>query len=270
LSEPRPLALQMWTIREIFDTDPAQALRRAAELGFRAVEPYGVIGRQDVPAAERIEQAAALRRLLDDIGLTVCSIHGPVPADSEFEALFDEMETLGIDCLIAAAPPAIAGCESALSSTDGVRRMADRLNACAARAATRGISVGYHNHWHEFDVLDDGAVPFDVLWRHLEPEVVAEIDIYWAHVGTGDPAAVIEALGERVRFLHVKDGPADTENPQTALGHGGIDLDAALAAGTHARWHIVELDDAADVFGSAVAGGEWLVEHGWSRWAIDA
>ena len=207
------------------------------------------------------------RRLLDDNGLVACAVHGPIPADAEFEALFDEMEAVGTDCLIAAHPTAVAGCESALDSADGVRALAERLNACAAYAATRGMTVGYHNHWHEFDVLDGGRVAFDLLWEHLDPGVVAEVDIYWAQVGSGDPASVIDALGERVRLLHVKDGPADTENPQTALGQGRVDLDGALAAGRHARWHIVELDDCAtDMFDAAGAGGAWLVEHGWSRW----
>lgn len=268
MADIRPLALQLWTVRDALAADRPRALHRVAEIGFRAVEPFGV-GAAGQPAADRVAASRQLRRELDDSGLTACAVHGRVPGDDELDAVFEEVAALGADTLIAPAPGQVDGCQDAFASRDGLRGLADRLNAAAARGAAYGISVGYHNHWAEWDALPDGAVAYDVLWEQLEPAVVAEVDIYWAQTAGRDPAEVITRLGDRAQLLHVKDGPADTGSPQVALGDGVLDLPAILAAGTHVRWHVVELDDCAtDVVIAASLGGQWLVANGWSRWSV--
>lgn len=268
MTEPRPIALQLWTVREELEADRVAALGRIAKSGFGAVEPFG-LGRRGITTAERIVRATIFRRQLDDEGLAACAAHSRLPAGDELDAVLDELETIGGGYLIVPSPGAVDGCESALESADGVRAMADRINAAAARAATRGISVGYHNHWHEWRQVHQGRPAFELLWERLDPAVVAEVDVYWARVGGQDPAAVIEGLGERAQLLHVKDGPGDTGSPQTVLGEGVVDVDAALAAGRHVRWHVVELDDCAtDKLDAARAGADKLVERGWSRWKV--
>jgi sugar phosphate isomerase/epimerase len=269
MSRARPLALQLWTVREAFEADPAAALRRARESGFQAVEPYGVVGDSRLTAAERLAQVRLMRRRLDDNGLTVCSVHGPIPPDTEFELLFDELAEVGTDTLIVPFPGEIAGVPAPLESADGMKAATERINACAQAAGSRGLTVGYHNHYHEFAPFADGSglTPWDVLWRDADPSVVAEVDVYWAQAGCGDAAKVVAELGERATLLHVKDGPADTVSMETVLGEGTLDLPAILAAGEHVRWHIVELDDwSGDMFEGAALGARWLLEHGWSRW----
>jgi sugar phosphate isomerase/epimerase len=264
---PRPMALQLWTVREDLEADAAATLQRVAARGFTAVETYG-LGAGDVAPAERVARAAATRRLLDNAGLVACAAHGRLPGGAELDAVLDELRELGADCLVVPSPGSVDGCGSAFSDADGVRALAERLNAAAERAAARGVTIGYHNHWQEWGTVGDGRTGYDLLWERLDPGVVAEVDVYWARVGGQDPAAVIAGLGERCRFLHVKDGPADTVRPQTPLGEGVLDLDAALAAGPHARWHVVELDECdTDRLDAARAGGDWLVARGWSRWA---
>lgn len=268
MADIRPLALQLWTVRDALAADRSRALQRVAEIGFRAVEPFG-IGGAGAAAAERVAASEELRRQLDDNGLTACAVHGRVPGDDELDAVFDEVAALGADTLIAPAPGQVDGCEDAFASRDGLRQLADRLNAAAARGAAYGISVGYHNHWAEWDALPDGTAGYDVLWEHADPAVVAEVDVYWAQVGGQEPGAVIASLGQRAQLLHVKDGPAEVGSPQLALGEGVLDLPAILAAGTHVRWHVVELDDCAtDVVTAASLGGQWLVANGWSRWSV--
>jgi sugar phosphate isomerase/epimerase len=275
--QARPLALQLWTIRDELAADQARALRRVAELGFRAVEPIGV-GDARLASGERIARATRLRELLDDNGLTVCAAHGRLPAaDSELDEMLDELAVLGTGCLVAAAPGAVEGCADALSSVDGVRRLAERLTTCADRAAPRGVAIGYHNHSHEFAPLADGRLPYEVLWRNAGPEVVAEVDVYWVAAAGQEPAAVIAGLGDRARLLHLKDGPADPAQPQTVLGQGAVDIEGLLSASERTagpgapRWHVIELDGyPTDPLAAAAEGARWLVERGWSRWEVAA
>ena len=85
--------------------------------------------------------------------------------------------------------------------------------------------------------------------RRKAEGVVAEVDVYWAQTAGRDPAAEIVALGERVRRVHLKDGPAKLGLPQVAVGSGEVDIEACIRAAAHADWHIVELDECAgDMF----------------------
>jgi sugar phosphate isomerase/epimerase len=107
------------------------------------------------------------------------------------------------------------------------------------------------------------------LFQLAGPEVVAEVDIYWATVAGADPADLVRRLGERVRLLHVKDGPADPaarDAPQVAVGTGRVDVAGAIAAGDAVAWHVVELDACAtDMLEAIRSSLRFLVERGFSR-----
>lgn len=246
--------------------DSDDALRRISALGFRAVEPFGL--GQPSSATERTERAERLRRQLNGYGLIAPSLHARIPPADEHHAFLDELSILGARYVIAPVPGAVEGAgKKPLDSVDGIKALAERLNEFAEAAEPRGIAVGYHNHSFEWEPLSGGSPAFDALWRYLDPRVIAEVDIYWAAVAGQDPARVARDLGERAQLLHVKDGPARGREPQTAIGTGTIDIDSVLAAATHARWHVIELDDCeTDIFEAAGTGAEWLVRKGWSRW----
>src|SRR5690625_7046540 len=58
------ISVQLYSVRESFAADPAATLRRLAELGLRAVEPFGLT-----------EHAETLRPLLAEFGLDAPSSH---------------------------------------------------------------------------------------------------------------------------------------------------------------------------------------------------
>ena len=119
---------------------------------------------------------------------------------------------------------------------EGIAALADELADARTQAAARGIRLGYHNHEFEPAARDAaGTTGLERLFELAGPELVAEVDIYWATVGGVDPAALITALGSRVRLLHIKDGPADSADrdaPQVAVGAGRVDVAGAIAAGS--------------------------------------
>ena len=86
-------------------------------------------------------------------------------------------------------------------------------------------------------------------------------------MGGADPTAVLTDLGARARFLHVKDGPADSpKSPMTAVGSGVLDFPPILDAGASAEWHVVELDRCAtDMFEAIEQSYRHLVGTGLSR-----
>ncbi len=124
-----------------------------------------------------------------------------------------------------------------------VAAIADGLNQAAVAAAGYGLRVGYHNHHFELQSMFDGRHALEVLADQLDPDVMLEVDTYWAYAGGADVPALLARLGDRVVALHVKDGDGTLNTKaQTAVGSGRLPiLDILAAAPTALR--VVELDD---------------------------
>ncbi|MBK6016937.1 sugar phosphate isomerase/epimerase [Streptomyces sp. MBT53] len=259
---PGTLAVQLYSVIDALEADRPGSLARLAALGFRHVEPFA-LGLWNTPPAELAATARALRADLDEAGLGVGSVHIAVQGDSQAAAV-EVCRILGTDTAFVPIPWLVDGFdERSLESHDGVRAFAGRLNEAARELAGAGIRLGYHNHHFEWARLPGGAHAFDVLWDLLDPEVLAEVDVYWAAVAGQDPAEVLKRLGERAVAAHVKDGPAVLDTAQTPIGTGDIDIPAALRAGTHLRWHITEIDRAeADRFELLAANRQALLAGG--------
>jgi sugar phosphate isomerase/epimerase len=108
------------------------------------------------------------------------------------------------------------------------------------------MTFGIHNHWWEFEKMEDGQLPFDHMLSCLRPDVFFEIDVYWVRTAGADPAAIVRKAGLRAPLLHIKDGPCVKGQPMTAAGTGTVDIPAVAeaSAGTAEAW-IVELDNCA-------------------------
>jgi sugar phosphate isomerase/epimerase len=248
---PPPVALQLYSMRDAAAVDFAGVLRQVAAMGYVGVELAGFYDRSP----------GELAALLRDLELVVASAHASSAEPERFAVELDAFAAVGCDTVVLPMLP-----PDQFGSIDAIRANADRLNALAALARARGMTFGYHNHfWEMTDIAGRPALLH--LFDALDPEVVAEIDIYWAKVGGVDPSALVAELGDRVALLHVKDGPADDpRNAMVAVGDGAIDTAGVLAAAPAARWHIVELDRCDGSMADAVQRSrEYLVEHGLSR-----
>ena len=98
--------------------------------------------------------------------------------------------------------------------------------------------------------------------------MLVELDAYWARMGGADPAEVIARLGDRVRFLHVKDGPAVSyeDDVMVPIGEGDTDWSRVLTAPSGVRWHIVELERLrVDTFAALERSYAYLTGHGLSE-----
>jgi len=238
-----PLSIQLYTLRDQIAADRDGTLTRLAGIGYRSVEPYD-------PTAD----PAGFRKLADDLGLGVSSTHAYALFSKDAGEVFDAVATVGTD--LAIIPGGIDHDE--FTTLDGLRRTADLLNGFAAKAAERGIRIGYHNHWWEIEPRFEGRTGLEVLADLLAPEVFLEVDTYWAQVGGADVPALLRALGDRVLALHVKDGPGVKDEPHTAVGKGAIDVPSILAAAPDAV-RIVELDSCAtDIFDAVAESRAYL------------
>jgi len=74
-----PISLQLYTLREAAKTDFRRVVEKAAEIGFRGVEPAGLYGMKP----------GDFRKLVEDLGMTVSSSHGPWAKPDNLQEVID-------------------------------------------------------------------------------------------------------------------------------------------------------------------------------------
>ena len=222
------VSIQMWTVRQEAEQSLKETLGKLSSIGYKAIETAGLYGLS--PSAMRAELA--------DTGLELSSAHTRLPEKDKADETFAEIAELGAPAAFISMLPA-----ESFADDDAIGRAADALNAVAPVAKSHGIELGYHNHWWEFGRGQDGKLAFDKFVERLDPDVTLEVDTYWAQVAGVDAAELVRSLGDRVHYLHIKDGPIEQRGDNhTAVGDGKMDIDQVLGANSAVRWDIVELD----------------------------
>lgn len=147
-----------------------------------------------------------------------------------------------------------------------VDAFADTITEIAEDPAGHGLELGYHNHWFEWVTLLDGTTGWDRFWSRTGDHVVAEVDLYLAATAGAGPAAVLADRGKRVIAVHIKDGPAQPDQPQTPLGTGQANPTTALETADPIRWHVAEIDTTNhDPYELLTTNAHYLVQAGLSR-----
>lgn len=221
------VSVQLYTVREAIAADLDQTLARIAQIGYRQVEPFGFPN-----------NAEALVAALDRHGLRAPTTHASV-VDADIDPLFSAARQAGIDVIIDPhTDPA------RWANVEGISGIADSLNAAARKAADHGLVVGYHNHAFELESVIDGKHGLEILAERLAPEVILEVDTYWAYAGGADVPALLRRLGDRVQALHIKDGDGSKDaTKQVAVGSGVLPVWDFVHAAAGMKYGVVELDD---------------------------
>jgi sugar phosphate isomerase/epimerase len=245
----KPVSVQLYSVRDAISADRPGTLARIRGIGLTSVEPYAFAN-----------DPAGLRADLDAAGLTASSGHNSLIGVDSAEVVFEAAATVGIPVAIEPAVRDVWG------DADAIKRVAEELNGLVATAASFGVKVGYHNHDWEFAALSspgagDGTA-YSLFVRELSPEVVLEVDTYWATVGGQDAAALLRELGDRVGFIHVKDGSLEGDPVATQLpvGAGEVPVAGILQAAPQAV-RVLEFDQyAGDLFDGLAEGLEFVTK----------
>lgn len=140
----REYGIQMYSVRDITEKDMPGALRALAEMGYKNVEFAGFFG---IPAEE-------IKKLLDDNGLKVSGTHtGWNEIAEHFEETVAYHKAIGNTRII------IPGAD--LTTKAKLDAFIDMLNEFQPKLAAEGITLGYHNHDHEFKPNEDGQIIYD-------------------------------------------------------------------------------------------------------------
>lgn len=202
-----PVGLQLYSIRDFTAKDMIGTLERVKEAGYDAVEFAGYGGLS----------ADSLKKELDRIGLVPLSSHVDISLlESDLQGVLEYSLKLGLKYVVCPG--------SDMSSLDAISKTAEILNRAAELFSRHGIKLGYHNHHHEFKLID-GKYALDIfLEKTREYDVFAEVDTYWVKYADVDPLSYIKSIGDRMGLYHFKDMLFDDKDKGVAVGEGDIDF----------------------------------------------
>lgn len=222
------ISLQLYTVRDQMNADPAGTLKALGKMGLKWVETAGTAGKSTPEFAA----------MLKDAGLKVSGMHVGLDACEK------ELDTVLKDAEILKSPYIVVPWVPESSYKDGWDKIGLRLQSIGEKVASVKRGFAYHNHTFEF-VDAGGRTGYDALFEAACPDYVKnEIDLWWAHCGKQDPAELVLKYGNRVRLVHLKDGKGCQDPTQMEAGRGVMDWDKVLKACEKAKveYGCIELD----------------------------
>lgn len=235
------IALQLYSCRDKLGSpqDQLQVLEQVAEMGYDGVEFFCVDGQTPYGTMD----PHLLRDALKETGLEGLNVHLHLPLEKWFGGLEQALsyaKEVGLSAItLPYLPPE-------LRQEDVHRRLIDQFPHIAEQCRNYGLHFLYHNHDFEMEP----GMGFPTLLEALtEPEGVRlELDTFWAFFKGQSPTALMERLGSKLTYIHVKDylELSDFWSMQfTAIGTGIMDNAAIVKKAEQMRlpWVVVEQDN---------------------------
>lgn len=221
------IGLQLYTVRDAMQKDPAATLAKVAKTGFNSVEGATYTGSQKFYGMD-VKTFAAL---LKQDGLIMPSSHYRLGEDKEngkdvqgtmlhgWDKAVEDAKAAGVQYMVCAwLSPAERG------NIDHYKLLAEHLNKAGEACKKAGIQLCYHNHDFEFE-KNNGELPFEVLLNNTDKDLVKfELDLYWATKAGHDPVTLFNANEGRYPLWHVKDMDSTPQKAFTEVGNGTIDF----------------------------------------------
>jgi len=256
------LGLQLYTVRNLLQSDAAATLAKVAAAGYKGVECAGYFGLSPKQA----------RAAIDAAGLVAPSGHIDFKTlTTAFPQALETGQIVGHRFLVNSWID-----EEVRNRPGGWAQVAEALNRTGEAAKAAGIQLAYHNYWADFQPMPNGTLPYDFLLKECDARlVVMEMDLCWVTVGGADPVDYFRRYPGRFRMVHIKDvkrlpKPSPREGAvltadrvipdMTDVGSGIIDWKRIFAASDHAgiEHYFVEHDEPADPIASITRSFAYL------------
>jgi len=222
----RPLAVQLYSLREKAENDFVGILRKVADIGYQAVEPAGFWNLRP----------SEFRKVIDDLGLKMYSSHSPWAQSNNLGEVMEIADILGLNKVACGYGPA------EFQDLEAIKRTAEATNKMQELLARNGVTLFQHNHNFEFERLN-GRLKYEI-YAELCPNVQFQIDSFWStNFGTEDAVEMLKLFADRTILFHAKDGllkqtqeelkvssgTLDHKIEMRALGTGELDIKSLIA-----------------------------------------
>ena len=229
-----PVGVQLYSVRGECAKDFDAALEQIASMGFEGVEFAGYY--------KYSEDAAGLKKRLDDLGLRAAGTH--VRANLlEGESLQKTIEfhkTIGCRFLI------VPG-DGRFSDPEKSKEYAELMNRAAEALKSEGMFCGHHNHTIEFKKSEEKTY-WDLFAERTAKDVILQMDIGWVRAAGLDPVELTKRFPGRIKSTHVKAKPPAGQG-KAFIGQDDWDWKRVLTScyevgGT--EWFVIEQEEYPD------------------------
>jgi sugar phosphate isomerase/epimerase len=247
LNPPKPVGLQLWSVRDAMGKDAIGTLKTIAKQGYNYVEGFGLSdGKWFGMTAKEFKKA------LSDVGLYMPTSHIMVTSksyDKSTKMLNDEFKK-NVQSAIEVGQkyfvvPYMADEDR---NYETVKMLTEAFNKAGEYCKSKGLRFGYHNHDFEFKKFADGQIMYDVLIQNTDPKLVTyEMDMNWVAAASYNPIDWFKRYPGRFELGHVKDIKKWGAAGSAIIGTGEMDYKTILnpvnqrTAGM--KYMIVELED---------------------------
>lgn len=221
------IGLQLYTVRDAMQADPAGTLAKVAQIGYNSIETATYTGTETFYGMD----AAAFAKLAKQNGLTLRSGHYRLGEEQQggadvkgtllhdWQKAVDDASALGLSYMVCAYLS-----DNERKGLDHYKQVADDFNKAGEICRKAGIQFCYHNHAFEFDKQQD-KYPYDILLNQTDKNLVKmEMDLYWITKAGQDPMKIFNEHPGRFPLWHVKDMDKTPEKSFAEVGSGTIDF----------------------------------------------
>lgn len=210
-----PIAVELYSVRQDCQRDLPGTLAALAKMGYEGFELAGFQGAIGDVNAVYGRSPKELRKVFDDSGLKMFSIHLLLPTllGDQLERTVEANQILGNSRLT-------LGWLNPLKTIQPFYEHARQFNEIAERLQKHKMQFAFHNHAGELDVIE-GKRPLDVLMDNTGKDVGLQIHVA-AFPGKGvDPVEYVKRYAGRVKMFHLNDYAAGKRG--VMLGEGVVD-----------------------------------------------
>jgi sugar phosphate isomerase/epimerase len=225
--DKKHIGLQLYTVRDYMQKNPAATLSKVAQIGYTSVEGATYTGTEMFYGMK----PSAFAGLLKQNGLIMPSSHFRLGEEqvngasqkgtilNDWGRAVDDAATVGVKYMVCAYLS-----EAERGNLDHYKKIAEDFNKAGETCKKAGIQLCYHNHDFEF-IQEGGKYPYEILLSNTDKDLVKmEMDLYWITKAKQNPIALINEHPGRFPLWHVKDMDKTADRMFTEVGNGIIDF----------------------------------------------
>lgn len=206
------LGCDLFGLWQELEKDFRGTLEQLTAAGFTAVEPQ--LGFRDDPALAPGSPVPKFMQdmlwdepkiieyspMLNELGLSISSMHAGflmgMPVDEGCRQMIELSESTGVHHFLTSL---------IFDSEERTRYAVDLMNEAAKHLSGTGVTLGYHNHWQEFGMLNETETFMDRFLAETDPAVKLQVDVGWLMYGGQDVIAFMKKYADRIYSIHLKD-----------------------------------------------------------------
>ena len=229
------IALTLYTVRDFCQTekDLLHTLNKIKKIGYNAIQvsSIGPINPREI------------KKMCDDIGLTICATHEPnEKIINNTDLVIEKLNTL--NCSYTALPYPKNMNFLDLNILD---KFIEDINIAGSIFSKANKVLCYHNHALEFQKINNEIILERIYNNTDNIFIQGEPDVYWIQKGGHDPISWCKKLKNRLPLIHLKDFIMlnEHESYYAEIGNGNLDIKNIIkeAEISGCKWYIVEQDE---------------------------